>query len=86
MQPKKILIAPDSFKGTLSSDQICKIIAKAALDHFPGCNPIPIPIADGGEGTVDSFLTCVNGKKRQVTVKGPFMEDMESFYAILDNG
>jgi len=86
MQPKKILIAPDSFKGTLSSDQICEIISKSARDHFPDCKPISIPIADGGEGTVDSFLTCVGGKKRRLTVKGPFMEDVESFYGLLDNG
>ena len=86
MQPKKILIAPDSFKGTLSSSQICEIVSQSALEHFPGCKTVSIPIADGGEGSVDSFLACVGGEKRRVIVKGPFMEDMESFYAMLDNG
>ncbi|MCL2421595.1 MAG: glycerate kinase [Defluviitaleaceae bacterium] len=86
MQPKKILIAPDSFKGTLSSAQICEIIAKAAHNRFPGCKIVSIPIADGGEGSVDSFLACAGGEKRWVTVKGPFMEDMKAFYAVLSNG
>jgi len=86
MKPKKILIAPDSFKGTLSSGQICEIVDRAIHKHFPGCKAISIPIADGGEGSVDSFLSCIGGEKKWVTVKGPYMEDMKSFYALLNNG
>ena len=79
---KKIIIAPDSFKGTLSSVQVCEIIAQVVGVHFPGCETVKIPIADGGEGTVDSFLACMTGEKVTIAVKNPFMEDMQAFYGL----
>jgi glycerate kinase len=51
--------------------------------HFPETEIISIPVADGGEGSVDSFLSAVGGKKVTVTVKGPWFEDLESFYGVL---
>lgn len=80
----KIVIAPDSFKGTLSSSQICEIIARAAHTRFPDCEVVQIPIADGGEGSVDSFIAGIGGEKKRVVVKNPFMEDMEAFYGLVD--
>lgn len=83
---KKIVLIPDSFKGTLSSKQICEIIAKRINVHFPSCQVVSIPVADGGEGSVDAFLTALGGEKIIVTTKNPYMEDMESFYGLIDNG
>lgn len=83
---KKIVLIPDSFKGTLSSKQICEIIEKRINAHFPSCQVVSIPVADGGEGSVDAFLTALGGEKITVTAKNPYMEDMESFYGLIDNG
>ena len=81
---KKILLIPDSFKGTMSSARICSIMQKAVREIFPGCEALSIPVADGGEGSVDAFLEALGGTKKYVCVKNPFFEDMESFYGILN--
>ena len=83
---KKIVLIPDSFKGTLSSTQICEIIQSKINEHFPECQVISIPVADGGEGSVDCFLSALGGEKINLTVKNPYFEDMDSFYGIIDNG
>ena len=83
---KKVVLIPDSFKGTLSSAQICQILGEKVTEHFPGCQVISIPVADGGEGSVDCFLTALGGEKVKVTVKNPYFEDMESFYGLIDQG
>lgn len=80
---KKILLIPDSFKGTMSSTQICRVMKKTIRKYYPDAEIISIPVADGGEGSVDSFLTAVGGEKVAVNVKGPYFEDIESFYGIL---
>ena len=83
---KKILIMPDSFKGTVSSMRICTIIRELAKKHFPLCEVVAVPIADGGEGSVDSFVEACRGELVSVTCKNPYFEQMESFYGIIDGG
>lgn len=83
---KKAVLIPDSFKGTLSSQKICDIISDKIQKHFPGCETVSIPVADGGEGSVDCFLSALGGEKVTETVKNPYFEDMESFYGLIDNG
>ena len=83
---KKIILAPDSFKGTMSSLDICNIMRKAALRSFPNCEVIRIPVADGGEGTVESMLAAAGGEKVRVAVSGPRMDGIESFYGMLPDG
>jgi len=83
---KKAVLVPDSFKGTLSSTQVCEIIGGKIKEHFPDCQVVSIPVADGGEGSVDCFLAAVGGEKVRAFVKNPYFEDMESFYGIIDNG
>lgn len=83
---KKVVLIPDSFKGTLSSARICEIIGGKVEQHFPGCEVVSIPVADGGEGSVDCFLTALGGEKVSVTVKNPYFEDMKAFYGLIDNG
>lgn len=82
---KKCLIMPDSFKGTLSSVQICEIMKKQINKHFPDCNVIAIPVADGGEGTVDSFLYASNAKKIEVITSGPYGECIKTYYAKIED-
>ena len=80
---KNVLLIPDSFKGTMSSEQICAIMDKAIKQHYPEADVTSIPVADGGEGSVDAFLQALGGEKKTVTVEGPFGQPMESFYGIV---
>ena len=83
---KKIILAPDSFKGTMSSIEICDIMQSEIAAVYPDCQIIGIPVADGGEGTVESFLQAVPGRRVEVVVKGPYFENVPSFYGLIDNG
>lgn len=83
---KKVLLIPDSFKGTMSSIEICGIMRDAILKYFPHANVLSIPVADGGEGSVDAFLAAVGGEKISLTVKGPYFEDIPAFYGRLPDG
>ncbi len=82
----KFLLIPDSFKGTMSSEEICSIMEKAIRKNQPEAEIISIPVADGGEGSVDAFLRAMGGEKVTITVKGPYFEDMEAFYGIVQDG
>lgn len=80
---KKVLLIPDSFKGTMSSIEICSIMEKSIRAYYPNAEVISVPVADGGEGSVDSFLAAVGGQKVYLTVKGPYFDDIDSFYGLL---
>lgn len=83
---KKFLLIPDSFKGTMSSVEICGIMEERIRAHFPQAEVISIPVADGGEGSVDAFLSAMGGEKITVPAKGPYMEDITGFYGCIDGG
>lgn len=83
---KKIVLAPDSFKGTLSSRQVCEEIATAAGRVFPGCQVKAVPVADGGEGSVEAFLAAMGGERKELAVQGPFGEKMNGFYGLVEGG
>jgi len=83
---KKFLLIPDSFKGTMSSGEVCSIMKKAILNNYNDAIIISIPVADGGEGSVDAFLSAIGGEKVAIRVKGPYFEDIDSFYGIIDDG
>ena len=78
----KLLFASDSFKGTLSSDQIIKLLNESAQRIFPGCETVGVPVADGGEGTVDAVIAVTKGDYRKVKVHGPLMEGTEASYGV----
>lgn len=83
---KKFLLIPDSFKGTMSSREICDIMSGIIKTHYPEAETISIPVADGGEGSVDAFLTAIGGERVSLTVKGPYMEEINSFYGMIEGG
>ena len=83
---KKAVLIPDSFKGTMSSEKIISIMKERILHYHPGCTIVPIPVADGGEGSVDAFLTALGGEKIKVKTKGPWGETVDSFYGLLQDG
>ncbi|MBR0417448.1 MAG: glycerate kinase [Firmicutes bacterium] len=76
----KIAVASDSFKGTLSSREICTIAKRVIPEYFPGCSVFALPVADGGEGTVDSFLQ-MGAEAVPCMVTGPLFEPVEAVYA-----
>jgi len=76
----KFLFASDSFKGTLSSERIIELLTEAANKVFPACDTLGIPIADGGEGTVEAVLSVTKGNIRKVKIHGPLMEVTEAYY------
>lgn len=80
---KKAVLIPDSFKGTISSKRICEIIENKIYDYYPDCEVISIPVADGGEGSVDCFLEATDGDKVTAKVQDPFGDEMTAYYAIL---
>jgi glycerate kinase len=82
----KCIVIPDSFKGTMSSTEVSNIVKEEILNIFPKCNVRCIPIADGGEGTVEAFLQSLsNGKKVTLSVSGPYMEKMDVSYAVFED-
>ena len=82
----KVVLIPDSFKGTMSSSEIIAIMKERILHYHPSCKVVSIPVADGGEGSVVSFLTALGGEKITLRTKGPWNEEIESFYGILPDG
>lgn len=67
----KIVIAPDSFKDSLSAEGVAKAIAQGIHDVFPQAELVLCPMADGGEGTVDAILAVLPGERRSASVRGP---------------
>ncbi|MDY5931918.1 MAG: glycerate kinase [Candidatus Ornithospirochaeta sp.] len=81
---KKVVFIPDSFKGTMSSMEICGIMQRCVKEHYPECECVSIPVADGGEGSVDAFLQALGGEKIYKKVNGPYWgEPVDSYYGIL---
>ena len=78
---KKFVLIPDSFKGTMTSVEICRIMDEEIRKIYPDADIVSIPVADGGEGSVDAFLSACGGKKIELTVKGPYLEEMTGFTA-----
>ncbi len=80
---KKVILIPDSFKGTMSSIEVCELLKKG-IAKFSDAEVISVPVADGGEGSVDAFLAALPGKKVTVDVQNPYAENMQGFYGIID--
>ena len=82
---KKVVIAMDSFKGTMSSSEVCNIIEAGFKSICPHLIIKKVPIADGGEGTVDTFLDVLGGEKIQLKVTGPSFKRVKAYYGILSD-
>ncbi|MEG1593656.1 MAG: glycerate kinase, partial [Oscillibacter sp.] len=77
---------PDSFKGTLDSQTVCALMEQAILKRLPDAQVLSIPVADGGEGTVDCFVHALGAEKIVCPAQSPLGEPIESFYGFLPNG
>ena len=78
---KKCVVVSDSFKGTVSSREICEIAQRVIPRHFPACEVVCIPVADGGEGTVDCFIQAMGAQRVEVTVTNALGEKSTAAYA-----
>ncbi len=81
---KKLIISPDKFKGTLSSIEICDIIENEFKREFGEIEVIKLPIADGGDGTAQCFVSREGAKKLPCEVYNPFFERFESYFVMLE--
>lgn len=81
----KIVIAIDSFKGSLTSYEAGNSIADGIRNAMPDANITIRPLADGGEGTVDALTAGNNGIIKNITVTGPVGRPVKSMYGILNS-
>lgn len=81
----RFMFAPDSFKGTISSDDAVRLLTLAAHEtHYRGCNVVPMPIADGGEGTIDTVCSVIGGRTVKTMVHDPLGNMIEAEYAVIN--
>lgn len=81
----KILIAPDSFKESLSALEVCQSIQSGFKQVFPEANYTLLPMADGGEGTLDVLSYALDGHWQQVAIHDPMMRQITAKYLLLAN-
>ena len=82
----KIVVAPDSYKGNMRSAAICEIVRAALMEDLPSAEIVAMPMADGGEGTVDSVVSATGGSIHSVEVCGPLGDPVEAQYGVLPDG
>ncbi len=82
----KIVIAPDSYKECLSALQVATLIEAGFREIFPSADYVKVPVADGGEGTVEAMVEATSGTIVPVAVRGPLGETVEAFYGLTGDG
>jgi glycerate kinase len=82
----KIVIAPDSFKESLSALEVANAVEKGFREVFPEAEYVKVPMADGGEGTVQSLVDATGGRIVETEVTGPLGERVSAFFGMLGDG
>ena len=82
----KFVIAPDSFKESLSAMAIANEIEAGFREIFPDALYVKVPVADGGEGTVQAMIDASGGRRVDLSVRGPLGEPVNAFYGIMGDG
>src|SRR5690606_35108172 len=78
-----MIVAPDSFKGTLTAQEAAEAMSAGIKDYDPSINAILLPVADGGEGTMRSLVSATNGKLVTCIVQDPLGRKIEACYGVL---
>ena len=82
----RIVVAPDSYKGSLSASAVANSIANGIIKVFPEAEVLKVPIADGGEGTVEALVAATGGEIIYTKVEGPLSEPVKAGWGILGDG
>src|SRR5487761_1689706 len=82
----RIIVAPNTFKGSLSATQAAKAIARGVREVFPDAEVIEVPVADGGEGTVEALVSAHHGTYEWVNVEGPLGDPVLASNGRTDGG
>ena len=83
---KKIVVASDSFKGSLTSLQVADAVERAVAQVAPSCEVVKVDVADGGEGTMDALRQTLGGQKLYIEVSDPLGRPIKAPYVILEDG
>ncbi|WP_180068604.1 glycerate kinase [Acinetobacter sp. YH16038] len=84
---KTFVLAPDSFKESMTAEQACQAMQRGILQVFPDANCITVPMADGGEGTVDALISSLKGERVKCQVTGPLAsQSIETYFGLVDAG
>lgn len=79
----KIVLSPDSFKDSLSTQQVCAAMAEGIHRADSSAEVVQIPMADGGEGTAEALVAATNGSMHYINVEGPLGDTVQAFYGVL---
>jgi len=82
----RIVIAPNAFKGSLSALEAAIAIAEGIRIAAPDADLVLVPIADGGDGTVDALVAAMQGERRRLRVRGPLGDPVDAEYGLIDTG
>ncbi|EPJ5579168.1 glycerate 2-kinase [Citrobacter koseri] len=82
----KIVIAPDSYKESLSATEVAQAIEKGFREIFPDAQYVSVPVADGGEGTVEAMIAATQGSAHSTLVTGPLGEKVHASWGISGDG
>lgn len=82
----KVVVAPDSFKGSLAATEVCRLVAQAFAEVAPEVQLLSVPMADGGEGTLDCLVTATAGRLRSLTVADATGKPTKTVYGVLGRG
>ncbi len=82
----KIVIAPDSYKESLSASEVAQAIEKGFREIFPDAQYVSLPVADGGEGTVEAMIAATQGKEHFAWVTGPLGERVKACWGMSGDG
>lgn len=82
----KVLVAPNAFKGTLTAIQAAAAVARGVREVFRDANVVEVPVADGGDGTVDALVSAKKGEFRTARVEGPLGDSVDALFGLIDAG
>jgi glycerate kinase len=85
-EARLVVVAPDSFKGSLSAVQAAEAMERGVIEAWPDSRVVKIPIADGGEGTVEALVSSTSGRYVTSTVRGPLGQPVEARWGVLGDG
>ncbi|NNH35418.1 glycerate kinase [Acinetobacter sp. NIPH 2377] len=85
--PKTFVLAPDSFKESMTAEQACQAMQRGIQKVFADTHFIHVPMADGGEGTVDALVSCLNGQMIDCEVTGPLAtQKVKTYFGLIEGG